>query len=138
MRRILPAVALVLMASPAMAERIASAPFDAYPWPVIDERYNGYSCSVQYIAPTGPGALTPVTVVARAGSRALQRTTYSFGRGAVSFSLTGSCDGACHNFVCIFDLPASLPKASWRASACISNFEAQAGDQTTAVCIPAN
>lgn len=138
MRSMLPAVALVLMASPAMAERIASAPFDAHPWPAIDERYNGYSCSVQYVAPTGPGALTPVTVVARAGSRALQRAPNNIGRGVVSLTLTGTCDGACHAFVCLFDVPNTIPASSWRAAACVFNAEAQTAAEVVNTCMPAN
>ncbi len=138
MRRILPAVALVLMASPAVAGRLASSPIDVNPWPVADERYNAYSCVLQYIAASGPNGLVPVTIIARAGSRALQRAPNNIGRGVVSLTLTGTCDGACHAFVCLFDVPNTIPASSWRAAACVFNAEAQTAAEVVNTCMPAN
>lgn len=116
MRRILPAVALVLMASPAGVDAASLVTS-----PLIGYDAGGVHCAIQYIGTsTVP---IPIQITAKQGNVVLRQdrtARLTAARPAYSLSLECAAGGnECFNVVCAFSVTGD--KSLFRASACITS-----------------
>ena len=130
MRRILPAVALVLMVSPAGVEAASLVTS-----PLIGYDAGGVHCAIQYIGTsTVP---IPIQLTAKQGNVVIRQERIA--RLSVTqpaYAMSIECPGAgneCYNAICVFSFTGD--KTLFRASACLtSDLYANNGAQ---LCMPA-